>query len=100
MNLRSEWPICIMHMSSMVRWLPVTILAFGLLLGADARAKPGFAELAERLKSGTDFRVRVQAALELGRPEKKSLGALVLALDDPHASVRAAAAAALKMLGD
>src|SRR6187549_1880797 len=100
MNLQLARPLCIMRKSSMLRWLPVTVLAFGLLLGTDAGAKSGISELVERLNRGVDFRVRVQAALELGKSDdSKSLAPLVVALDDPHASVRAASAAALKMLG-
>ena len=57
--------------------------------------------LIDRLKNGTDFRVRVQAALELGK-SKSSAARVPLegALDDENAAVRAAAAAALKVLGD
>lgn len=85
----------------MLRWLPFGILACGLLIGGTACARPGTAELAAKLKSPADFRIRVQAALELGRSEDKSaLGPLIAALDDENASVRAAAAAALKMRGD
>jgi hypothetical protein len=84
-----------------MRWLPVTFLAVGLLFDGAALAKPGTSELVARLRSGGDFRVRVQAALQLGRSEQiKAVAPLVDALDDPHASVRAAAAAGLKMLGD
>jgi hypothetical protein len=64
-------------------------------------AAPGLDELIDRLKNAADFRVRVAAALELG----KSLTGdaerpLETALDDSNASVRAAAAAALKNLGE
>ncbi len=48
-----------------------------------------------------DFRVRVQAALELGKAmDTRALSPLVVALKDENASVRAAAAAALESLGD
>jgi hypothetical protein len=58
-------------------------------------------ELAERLKHGEDFRVRLQAALELGKSaDPDALDPLVVGLDDPNASVRTAAAAALEELGD
>jgi hypothetical protein len=53
------------------------------------------------LATGSDFRVRVSAALALGK--SKSPGArpaLERALRDPHPAVRSAAAAALGMLGD
>ncbi|MGC4089674.1 MAG: HEAT repeat domain-containing protein [Polyangiaceae bacterium] len=65
-----------------------------------APAKPGIDSLAERLEN-SDFRVRVQAALELGRSaDGRAVYPLVSALDDENASVRAAAAAALGKLGD
>jgi len=64
-------------------------------------ASPGLEELADQLKSATDFRVRVSAALQLGKSLTGDAAApLSAALDDPNASVRAAAAAALKNLGD
>ncbi|HEY3667496.1 MAG TPA: HEAT repeat domain-containing protein, partial [Polyangiaceae bacterium] len=64
-------------------------------------ASPGLDELVDQLKTGTDFRVRVSAALQLGKSLTGDAAApLEAALDDPHASVRAAAAAALKNLGD
>ncbi|HEY3497097.1 MAG TPA: HEAT repeat domain-containing protein [Polyangiaceae bacterium] len=78
-------------------------LVLGLLLitvGA-AAAPPSVGDLADRLRRGEDFRVRVQAALELGKTaDPDALDPLVGALDDPNASVRAAAAAALGELGD
>lgn len=57
--------------------------------------------LIDRLEHGEDFRVRVQAALELGKTKNSTVRApLEKALDDENAAVRAAAAAALKALGD
>ena len=65
-----------------------------------APAKPRLDDLTARL-ANSDFRVRVQAALELGRSaDSRALPPLVSALDDSSASVRAAAAAALGKLGD
>lgn len=65
-----------------------------------APAKPRLDDLTARL-TNSDFRVRVQAALELGRSaDSRALPPLVSALDDSSASVRAAAAAALGKLGD
>ncbi len=53
------------------------------------------------LSESTDFRVRVSAALYLGRNKPPgSLDALVRALSDSHPTVRVAAAAALGALGD
>jgi HEAT repeat protein len=52
-------------------------------------APPTVADLADRLKHGEDFRVRLQAALELGKTaEPDALEPLVAGLDDPNASVR------------
>lgn len=58
-----------------------------------------FASLRRDLASGNDFRVRVAAALALGKTHSRAaLGALVGALDDTHPAVRSAAAAALAAL--
>lgn len=57
--------------------------------------------LEQQLGTAKDFRIRVQAALELGK--RKSTGArlaLERALGDESSAVRAASAAALKSLGD
>jgi hypothetical protein len=82
--------------------------AFALLVCAvllfwshGAVARPSVDELIERLKSGEDFRVRVQAALELGKSKNPAgRDALEGALDDDNAAVRTACAAALKVLAD
>lgn len=64
-------------------------------------APPSIADLSERLKHADDFRVRLQAALELGKSaDPDALAPLVAGLDDPNASVRTAAVAALQELGD
>jgi hypothetical protein len=79
------------------------VLVLGLLLAtATAQAAPpSVRDLVERLKNGEDFRVRVQAALELGKSaDPDALDPLIDALNDPNASVRAASAAALGELGD
>jgi HEAT repeats len=58
-------------------------------------------ELTRDLNTSDDFRVRVAAALALGK--NKPAGALIAleaALSDPHPAVRAAAAVALRTLGD
>ena len=68
---------------------------------SSASATPGLDELVDQLKTGPDFRVRVSAALQLGKSLTGDAEApLEAALDDSNASVRAAAAAALKNLGD
>jgi hypothetical protein len=65
-----------------------------------AEAQPT-SDLIQKLDQGTDFRVRVQAALELGKTHGlASRTALEEALDDENAAVRAAAAAALKVMRD
>lgn len=72
-----------------------------LLVAVPALAKPGLEELVSELRDGKDFRVRVQAALQLGKSmDPAALSPLLAALDDENASVRAAAVAALETLGD
>ncbi len=86
---------------SMLSSLRVTALIAVLSIAGSAPARPRVAELNDRLTSSSDFRVRVQAALELGSSkDQRALPALEQALDDRSASVRAAAAAALGKLGD
>lgn len=85
----------------MSRWGSVASLLAVLFLHSAAMARPSVADLVDKLRGNGDFRIRVQAALELGKAEpSKALLPLVVALEDRHASVRAAAAAALKALGD
>jgi hypothetical protein len=84
----------------MQRWIRATVLTTALSIALSAGARPKLDALCERLRSSSDFRVRVQAALELGKTaDEHALSALVSALDDGDASVRAAAAAALGKLG-
>ncbi|MFZ5893770.1 MAG: HEAT repeat domain-containing protein [Myxococcota bacterium] len=84
----------------MQRFLRSALFTALVSIALSAPAKPRFSELTERL-ANSDFRVRVQAALELGRSgDSRALGPLVSAMDDGHASVRAAAAAGLGKLGD
>ncbi|MGH7329009.1 MAG: HEAT repeat domain-containing protein, partial [Polyangiaceae bacterium] len=55
----------------------------------------------QELTQSDDFRVRVAAALYLGKTKSPSaLRPLSAALDDPHPAVRAAAAVALRVLGN
>jgi hypothetical protein len=57
--------------------------------------------LTQALVSATDFRVRVAAALSLGKTKSRAaLAPLVAALDDQHPAVRTAGAAALGALGN
>jgi hypothetical protein len=78
------------------------LLAIGLVVGwATTVRATDVGELIERLEDGIDFRVRVQAALELGKTkDARARPPLEEALDDDNAAVRAASAAALKVLGD
>ncbi len=51
--------------------------------------------------TGSDFRLRVSAALALGQMgRRESVKPLIKALDDPHPAVRAAGSAALAKIGD
>lgn len=84
----------------MQRWIRATVLTTALSIALSAGARPKLDALSERLHISSDFRVRVQAALELGKTrDERALPALSAALEDRHASVRAAAAAALGKLG-
>jgi hypothetical protein len=59
--------------------------------------------LARKLEQGPDFRIRVQAALELGKTNSRrdeARAALEMGLEDVNAAVRAACAAALRVLAD
>lgn len=72
-----------------------------LTLATPAWAKPGLDELIGQLQGSKDFRVRVHAALQLGKTmDPAAFAPLVAGLDDENASVRAAAVAALQSLGD
>ena len=85
----------------MSRSVWIAPLLAALFVHSTAAARPSVSELVEKLRTSSDFRLRVQAALDLGKTEpKKALLPLVVALEDKHASVRTAAAAALKVLGD
>lgn len=79
-----------------------TLLASMLLtVASSAWAKPGLEELIAQLRDSKDFRVRVQAALQLGKSmDPAAFAPLIGGLDDENASVRAAAVAALESLGD
>lgn len=80
-----------------------SLLMVAVLLATSSAegAPPTVSDLVSRLRTGEDFRVRVQAALELGKTrDPDALDPLIAALSDQHASVRAASAAALAELGD
>jgi hypothetical protein len=75
--------------------------ALFLVSSPGAASSKGVDRLIDRLKNGEDFRVRVQAALELGKTKSSAAREpLEDALDDENAAVRTASAAALKVLGD
>lgn len=85
---------------TMQRWIRAAVFTAALSVALSAGARPKLDVLSERLRVSSDFRVRVQAALELGKTrDEQALPALAAALDDRDASVRAAAAAALGKLG-
>jgi HEAT repeats len=87
--------------TTMQRRARLSVLALGILLaGGPAGAQPT-SDLIQKLGEGSDFRVRVQAALELGKTRGSAQReALESALDDENAAVRAAAAAGLKVMRD
>lgn len=89
-------------MSSLPLKRRVALLSLGLLWAGPAVARDTSAQLIALVQDGKkDWRVRVQAALDLGATmDPAALSVLVGALDDDNASVRAAAAAALETLGD
>jgi hypothetical protein len=77
------------------------VLPLLLAAGSALAAPSSVSDLGERAKHSDDFRVRLQAVLELGKSaDPDALEPLVFALDDANASVRTAAAAALEELGD
>ena len=79
-------------------WLAVIAI---VLVSGTGVAAPSLRELSDKLRSGEDFRMRVTAALELGKlSDPNAVEPLVEALGDQNASVRAAAAAALEQIGD
>jgi hypothetical protein len=80
--------------------LLIASLCLLALFARDAPAQAG-ANAARDLETADDFRVRVSAALTLGRTHAPGARALLEhALGDPHPAVRVAAAAALAALGD
>jgi hypothetical protein len=80
------------------RFVPVLLLVF--LLSAPVSKAQDVTSLSRVLVAPGDFRVRVNAALALGKTHSRgALGPLVSALDDDHPAVRAAAAAAIGSLG-
>lgn len=83
-----------------VRLLLASVLCLvALLATSEAFAKRSVAELADKLRNGSDFRVRVQAALALGASKADAaVPPLCDGLEDTNATVRSAAAAGLGRL--
>jgi hypothetical protein len=81
----------------------VTVGIVTVVAAPSAAAAPSpseVSELAKRLRSSDDFRVRTQAALALGATaDGRAVPALCDGLKDPNAAVRSAAAAALGRTG-
>jgi HEAT repeats len=91
----------IRSLSRVAQLLLASALCVGLLLASStAFAGRSVAELAERLRNASDFRVRVQAALALGASKSDdAVTPLCDGLEDTNATVRSAAAAGLGRLG-
>lgn len=78
-------------------------LVLVLVLSGSALAQVGVQTLVRQLNEGDDFRIRVRAALELGKvKQQKDVARVALesALTDVNVAVRSASVAALKVLGD
>jgi HEAT repeats len=81
--------------------LSVLVVIAVTVSGTPASTAQELGTLTRALVTGADFRLRVTAALTLGKTRNKAAVApLMNALDDAHPAVRAAAAAALAVLGD
>ncbi len=77
------------------------VLVLLLLTSASAFGGNDISRLAQQLNEGDDFRMRVQAALSLGKSgDGQALEPLYRGLNDKSVAVRVASAAALKTLGD
>lgn len=82
------------------RRLIAVCLVAGLLVARPARADK-VEDLTRALITDDSYKVRVQAALVLGKlKDKRAVPALVKALGDDNASVRAVSAQALGLIGD
>jgi len=79
----------------------VTMLVAAAMMLGTTSALGDEAALIKELQTGSDYRVRVTAALGLGKLKSASArAALEKALSDSNAAVRASAAAALASMGD
>lgn len=89
------------HGRSWARALVAALMVFSLAAARPASADDPYAAAKRDVATGSDFRIRVGAALRLGKSGDPSVRpALEKALSDPHPAVRGAAAAALLALGD
>jgi HEAT repeats len=83
--------------------LAVIVAALALTVPVPAKARgtaPRIEDIEESLAHDRSYKVRVDAALVLGRlRQTRSIPALIGALKDPHPAVRASAAAALGRIG-
>jgi len=85
----------------MKRTLRTALFAVALAALVNGASAQPLGDLLQKVSSAPDFRVRVQAALELGKTKGRAARiALESALDDENAAVRAAAAAGLKVMRD
>jgi hypothetical protein len=91
------------------QWMAVLALTSGIhttalqSVAVAGESDSSVTTLARKLEQGPDFRIRVQAALELGKATSRrdeARAALEVGLEDANAAVRAACAAALRVLGD
>lgn len=94
------------HRPKSYRWIgiPAVGLALALALGSPPAlaTDPRAQTLIRLLETSSEFRVRTQAALNLGRTDggAEVIQALIRALSDDNAAVRAAAATSLGAVGD
>lgn len=85
----------------MKRALCLALVLLFVSASGGALGAPPLTDLLQKLARGSDFRVRMSAALQLGKTKSPiARSALETALDDENSAVRAAAAAALKVIGD
>ncbi|HET6281943.1 MAG TPA: HEAT repeat domain-containing protein [Polyangia bacterium] len=95
-----------MAQTSISKLLVLTVAATSLILSpavtqAARGGAPRIEDIEQSLTADRSYKVRVEAALILGRlKERRSVAALITALRDSHPAVRATAAQALGRIGD
>lgn len=83
------------------RWLCCVLALLSVMASTPVSLAEDTGQLRKDVVAAGDFRVRVAAALALGKKKDTSaLSALTAALKDENAAVRVAAASALAMIGD